>query len=92
MPICNPDSSDWPSFSTMAPHFFLHGQGCITGAQGVVFVRQRCAKKRHDAVTQHLVDGSFIAMDRVHHDTAEPDRSVSALLLDRVPPTISSSL
>ncbi len=54
--------------SPVTPHFLLHRQSCVAGAQRVVFMRQRRTEKRHDAVTQHLIDGSFITMNRVHHD------------------------
>ena len=49
-------------------HRRLHGQGGITGPQGMVFVGDRGAKQGHDAVAQHLVDGALEAMHGVHHD------------------------
>ena len=38
-------------FPAIPPHFLLHRQGGITGPQGVVLVRQRRAKDRHDAIS-----------------------------------------
>jgi hypothetical protein len=45
----------------------LHRQGSVTGPHGVVFMRHGCTKERHDTVAQHLVDGAFEAVHRVHH-------------------------
>jgi hypothetical protein len=45
----------------------LHGQGRITGPQGVILVSNRGAKEGHNTVAQHLVDRAFIAVYRVHH-------------------------
>jgi hypothetical protein len=56
-----------PAIFTIPPHFLLHGQGCIAGTHGVILVGQWGAEKRHDPVTQHLVDGPFVSMNRVHH-------------------------
>src|SRR5215813_2952445 len=33
----------------------------------MVLMREGRAEKSHDAVTQHLINGSFIAMNRTHH-------------------------
>ena len=49
-------------------HRYLHGQGRVAGAQGVVFMRNGGAKQGHNAVAQHLVHGTFIAVYRVHHN------------------------
>src|SRR4030095_1454293 len=49
-------------------HLILQRQCCVACTQRVVLMSQRRAKESHDPVTQHLVDGSFIAMDGVHHD------------------------
>jgi len=45
----------------------LHGQGGVTGPQGVILVGQRGAKEGHDAVAQHLVHGPCVPVYRVHH-------------------------
>src|SRR5262244_1333220 len=34
----------------------------------MIFVGQWCPKKRHDPVAQHLVNGSFVSVNRIHHD------------------------
>jgi hypothetical protein len=34
----------------------------------VILVRERRAEKRHDAIPHHLVDGSLVIMDGVHHE------------------------
>ena len=52
----------------VALHRFLHRQGGVAGAQGVIFMRQRRAEQRHDAVAQNLIDGPFVAVHRIHHD------------------------
>src|SRR5690349_23434982 len=46
---------------------FLHLQGGITGAQRVVLVGERRPEERHDAVAHDLVDGTLIAVNRLHH-------------------------
>ena len=45
----------------------LHGQRGITGACGVVFVGQRRPEQRHDAITEHLVHRTLIAVHGLHH-------------------------
>jgi hypothetical protein len=45
----------------------LHGQGRITGADGVILVANGGTEERHDAVAQHLVHRALIAVHRVHH-------------------------
>ena len=69
--------SNCPPIFTIASHLLLHSKGGITGAHGVILVRQWGAKKRHDTVTQHLVDSSFVSMNRVHHD---PQHRIDQLL------------
>src|SRR5262245_38799431 len=54
--------------SPIASHLFLHGQSGVTGAHGVILVSQWCPKERHDSVAQHLVNGSFVSVNRIHHD------------------------
>ena len=48
-------------------HRGLHGQGRIAGPHCMVFMRQRCAKQRHDAVAHDLVDRALVAVHRGHH-------------------------
>src|SRR5262245_51754059 len=52
----------------IAAHGGLHGQGGVTGAHGVVFVRYRGTEEGHDAVPEHLIHGAFVAVHGVHHD------------------------
>src|SRR5262249_23646688 len=54
--------------SAMTSRFLLHRQGSVARTQRVVLVRQRRSEESHDAVTQYLVDGSFIAMHGIHHE------------------------
>ena len=46
---------------------WLHGEGGVAGAERVVFVGDRGAEQRHDAVAHDLVDGAVEAVDRLHH-------------------------
>jgi hypothetical protein len=57
-----------------APHFFrvlldrlLHPERGIARPYGVIFMGERRAEQRHDAVAHHLVDGTLVVMDRLHH-------------------------
>ena len=45
----------------------LHPQCRVAGAHGVVFVGDRGAEQRHDAVAHHLIDGAFVVVRRLHH-------------------------
>ena len=45
----------------------LHGEGGVTGPDGVILMGNRGAKEGHDAVAQHLVHSTFVPVDRVHH-------------------------
>jgi hypothetical protein len=47
---------------------FLHAQGGVAGAQGVILVGQRRAEECHEAVAHDLVDRTLIAMDGFHHE------------------------
>ncbi len=51
----------------VALHQFLHAQGGVAGAHGVVLVGDGRAEQRHDPVAHHLVHGPLVAMDRLHH-------------------------
>ena len=44
----------------------LHFQGSSHGALGVVLVRDRRPKNRHDGITHVLLDGAFIALNGAH--------------------------
>jgi hypothetical protein len=48
-------------------HGGLHGQGRIAGTQGMVLVGNGGAKEGHNAVAEHLVDGTLEAVHSVHH-------------------------
>jgi hypothetical protein len=52
---------------TVAPERVLHGQGGVTGPDGVVFMGDGSAEQGHDAIPQHLIDRALIAMHGVHH-------------------------
>jgi hypothetical protein len=45
----------------------LHGEGRITGADGMVFMRNGGAEQGHDAIPHDLVDRAFVAVDGRHH-------------------------
>ena len=60
-------------------HGGLHRQGSVTGAQGVVLMRHRGTKQRHDAVAQYLVHRPFKAVYGVYHNV---NRRVEELLSD----------
>ena len=51
----------------IAAHGRLHGEGSVTGPHGVIFVGDRGAEERHDAVAEDLVHGAFVAVHGVHH-------------------------
>ena len=67
MPICTLSVFGLSESLTVALQLFLHRQSRIAGAQGVIFVRQRRAEQRHDAVAQDLIDGAFVPVHCVHH-------------------------
>ena len=56
-----------PRLLAVALDRFLHPEGGVTGADGVILMRNRCAEKRHDAVAHHLVHGALVAVHGVHH-------------------------
>jgi hypothetical protein len=45
----------------------LHGQRRITGADGVILMRNRRPKQGHNAITHDLVHGAFVAVHGRHH-------------------------
>ncbi len=45
----------------------LHAESGIAGPHGVVLVGDRCSEEGHDAVTHHLVDGTLVAVNGLHH-------------------------
>jgi hypothetical protein len=46
----------------------------------MLVVRQRCTEQRHDPVSHDLVDGAFVAMDRVHHPLQHGIENLARLL------------
>jgi hypothetical protein len=56
-----------PHLVTIAAQRGLHGQRRIAGPHGVVFMRNRGAKERHDAIAHDLIDRPFIAVHGLHH-------------------------
>jgi hypothetical protein len=54
-------------FGSVLLHRRLHGEGGIAGAHGMVLVRNRRPKQRHDAITHDLIDGALAAVHGVHH-------------------------
>ena len=51
----------------VTPQLVLHSQGCVQGALGVVFVRNRCAEQGEDAVAGGLRDVAAVALHRLDH-------------------------
>ena len=47
--------------------FFLHEQGGVQGALGMIFMGDGRAKQGKDAVPERLCDVAFIAMYSIHH-------------------------
>jgi hypothetical protein len=45
----------------------LHGQRRITGAHGVILMRERGTEQGHDAIAHDLVGGALVAVHRRHH-------------------------
>ena len=45
----------------------LHGQGRITGAHRVVFMRQGRTKEGHDAIAHDLIHRAFVPVHGGHH-------------------------
>ncbi len=62
------------------PHALLHAEGSVTGADGVIFLRDRRAEQRHDAVAHHLVDGPLVAVDGLHHAFQDGVEKLASLL------------
>ena len=51
----------------VAPDCLLHAEGGVAPANSVVPVGERRAEQRHDPVAHHLVHGSFVMVDGLHH-------------------------
>ena len=56
-----------PHLVTVAAQRGLHGQRRIAGPDGVVFMRDRGAKERHDAIPHDLIDRPLVAVHGRHH-------------------------
>ena len=48
-------------------HRLLHAQRRVAGPDRMILVGQGRAEQRHDAVAHHLIDGSLVAVNRIHH-------------------------
>ena len=46
----------------------------------MIFVGERRAEQRHDAVAHHLIDGTFVTVDRVHHMLEDRIKQFASLL------------
>ena len=66
-PDVNGDAVGSPHALGVLFHGLLHGEGGVACAHRVVFVRDRRAEERHDAVAHHLVDRAFVPVDGAHH-------------------------
>ena len=58
----------------------LHAQRGVAGADGVVLMPNRRAEERHDSVAHHLVDGTLVVMDGLHHPLEDGVEEVARLL------------
>jgi hypothetical protein len=67
-------------FGSILLHRALHGQRRIAGAHGMVFMADRGAKQRHDAVAHDLIHRPFIAVHRVHHPLQHGVEKLARLL------------
>ena len=63
----------------VAANSLLHAQGGIARAHGVVLVRQRRPKQRHDAIAHDLVDRPFITVHGRHHALEHGVQQLSGL-------------
>jgi hypothetical protein len=50
------------------PHVFLHAQGSIEGAMRMIFMSNRRAEERKDAIPKRLGHVAFVAVDGLHHE------------------------
>ena len=51
----------------IAANGLLHGQGGIAGPHRMVFMRDRRAEQRHDAIAHDLIHGPLVAVHGCHH-------------------------
>jgi hypothetical protein len=56
-----------PHLVTVAAQRGLHGERCIAGPNGVVFMCDGGTEERHNAITHHLIDRPFVAVYGLHH-------------------------
>jgi hypothetical protein len=61
----------------------LHGEGCIAGPYGMVFMRNWGAEQRHDTIPHDLVDRPLIAVHGPHHAFQDGIEELPGLL--RIP-------
>jgi len=52
----------------------------VTPPSDLIFVGERSAEQRHDAVARGLVDGTFVVMDGLHHEFEDRIEKFSGLL------------
>jgi hypothetical protein len=61
-------------------HDLLHRQGGIAGPHRMIFMRQRGAEQRHDAVAHDLIHGALVLMNRGHHPLKHRVEELARLL------------
>jgi hypothetical protein len=61
-------------------HRLLHPQRRIARPHGVILVRERRAKQRHDPIAHHLVDRALVAVDGLHHPLENGVEDLARLL------------
>jgi len=64
----------------VAPDGVLHPERGIARAHGVIFMGERGAEERHDAVAHHLIHGALVAVDGVHHPLEHGVENLARLL------------
>jgi hypothetical protein len=61
-------------------HRLLHAQGGVAGTHAVIFMGERGAEERHDAVAHHLVHGALVAVDSFHHELEDRIQQLARFL------------
>ncbi len=61
----------------------LHPQRRVTRPHRMLLVRERRAEERHDSIAHHLVDGTLVPVDGLHHQLEDRVENLARLL--RIP-------
>jgi hypothetical protein len=66
-------------FFSIAMDGFLHNQGGIASPDRVILMGKRSPKQGHDSITQNLVHGSLVSVNRLHHRVQDRVQKPSSL-------------